>query len=295
MSSQSYLINQPMPLERRQMPAPTSHQSTDHRRRHSEEDKVDGNMPNETVADCATAASTNNTTKSKGLNLTTSSSFADKKQIAALMASTATFATEASSVAPSIETTFIAAAAATAQNSTGRLDKHLGDSIASLSLSDLDFAEQLDADNTQDALDSTNQAQQDNKCDEDETYDSLSETSNITRKHNGIDIENRFLRPRIKELHHYALAIDIVCDLDDEDTDSSDDDTISELSNRDGSTDKVRGFQAEDDECDDDEELFLSSLKEGLKFMHRARKSEKHIFALAAFLLDDSDDENDES
>ena len=297
MSSQSYLINQPMPLERRQMPSPTSHQSRDHRRhRHSDEDKVDSNMPIETVADCATAASTNNTTEGKGLNLTTSSSFAEKKQIAALMASTATIATEASSVAPSIETTFIAAAAATAQNSTGRLNKHFGDSIASLSLSDLDFAEKLDTDNTQDALNSTNQAQQD-KCDEDEIYDSLSETSNNTRDH-GIDIENRFLRPRLKELHHYALAMDIVCDIDDEDTDSSDDDTISEPSNHDGSTDEVRGFQAEDDDDDDDdddEELFLSSLKEGLKFMHRARKSEKHVHALAAFLLDDSDDEDDES
>ena len=273
------------------MPSPTSHQSIDHRRRHSDEDSVNSNMPIETVADCATAASTNNTTEGKGLNLTTSSSFAEKKQIAALMASTATFATEASSVAPSIETTFIAAAAATAQNSTGRLDKHLGDLIASLSLSDLDFAEQPGT--AQDALDSTNQAQQD-KCDEDEIYDSLSETSNNTRDH-GIDIENRFLRPRLKELHHYALAMDIVCNIDDEDTDSSDDDTISEPSNHDGSTDEVQGFQAEDDDNNNNEELFLSSLKEGLKFMHRPRKSEKHIFALAAFLLDDSDDEDDQS
>lgn len=275
------------------MSTPPSHQSKDHcRHRHSDEDKVEINMPIETVADCATAASTNNTAESKGLNLAISSSFIDRKQIAALMALSATIATEASSTAPSIETTFIAAAAA-AQKFTGRLDKHFGDSIASLSLSDLDFAEQADTDNTQGALGSTNQAQQDTfavPIDEDETYESLSETSNNTRD-NGIDIENRFLRPRIKEFHHYALAMDIVSDLDDDDSDSSDDDTVTEASKHDDTTDKIQGFQAQDD----NEELFLSSLKEGLEFISRPRISEKHIFALAGYLLDDRDDENDEN
>ena len=160
---------------------------------HTDEDKIECNMPIETVAVYATAASANNTTEGKGPNLNTSSAFTDRKQIAAAMPSTATIATEASSTAPSIETTFIAAVSATTQDPTGSLDKHLGNSLATLSLSDLDF--------------------------------------------------------------------------------------------------EVQSFQAQDD----NEERFLSSLKEGLEFMTRPRKSEKHIYALAEFLLDDSDDENDEN
>ena len=127
--------------------------------------------------------------------------------------------------------------------------------------------------------------------DEDETYESLSETSNNNTRDNGIDLENRFLRPRIKELHHYTLAMDIVIDLDDDDTGSSDDDTVTEASDHDDTTDEIQGFQAQDD----NEEAFLSSLKEGLEFVHRPRKSEKHFFALAQYLVGDSDDDDDEN
>ena len=282
MSSQSHLINQPMPLVRRKM---SSHQSRDHRRRRSEEDKGDSNMPIKTVTNFATAAAvSNNTTESKGLDLvTSSSSSAEKAQIAALMASTATIATEASSIAPSIETTFIAAAAATAQISSGRLAKDLGNSIASLSLSDFDFAEQ----ETEDAAASSHQVQQSttSPIDQGEFHENVSDTNNNKRDIN-IDIEIRFLRPRTKELHHHALAMDIVGDLDDEDTEI--DDSIVESSAQKDMIDEVQSFQ------DDSEAPFLSSLKEGLEFMSRPRKSEKHVFALTKYLLDDDDDDDDD-
>jgi hypothetical protein len=274
-----------MPLVRRKM---SSHQSRDHRRRRSEEDKGDSNMPIKTVTNCATAAAVpNNTTESKGLDLhvvTSSSSSAEKAQIAALMASTATIATEASSIAPSIETTFIAAAAATAQISSGRLAKDLGNSIASLSLSDFDFAEQ----ETEDAATSSHQVQQSttSPIDQGEFHENVSDTNNNKRDIN-IDIEIRFLRPRTKELHHHALAMDIVGDLDDEDTEI--DDSIVESSAQKDMIDEVQSFQ------DDSEAPFLSSLKEGLEFMSRPRKSEKHVFALTKYLLDDDDDDDDDS
>ena len=212
MNSKSHLVHQPM-------------EQRDHFRHHIDQDKIDSSMP--TFADCATAASTNNTTESNGPNLATPSAFADLKQIAALMTSTATMATEASSIAPSIETTFLGA-------------------VASLSNENLSEA-----------------------------------TTNTSGK-----IESTFLQPRTKELHHYALAMDIVGDLDDHS-----DNTISESSNHDDTNDEVQSFQAQDD----NEERFLSSLTEGLEFITRSRKSEKHVFALAEFLLDDSDHQNEEN
>ena len=49
-----------------------------------------------------------------------------------------------------------------------------------------------------------------------------------------------------------------------------------------------------DKDVTDDDDDYMCRLKEGLEFITRPRMSEKHLFALAGYLLDDSDDDDDD-
>jgi hypothetical protein len=76
---------------------------------------------------------------------------------------------------------------------------------------------------------------------------------------------------------------DIFADLDDDDT--TDESSIQR-------THRVQGGQEQEER----EEHFIGALKDGLEFLARPRKSEKHIFFVRDYLLDvgeDDDDDND--
>ena len=204
-----------------------------------------------------------------------------KEMIATMMASAATVATEASSMELPIETNFMMAAASH-KSLVSQSEKRLGDSLATLSLSDKDFGGPAD-DGEYNGVVSAQPEEQAAAPSIDEQDELLENSTQATCSGAA---NNAFLRPRIKELHHHVFAMDILANLDDDD----DDDTTDESSIQ--RTHRVQGGREQEER----EEHFMEKLKDGLEFLSRPRKSEKHIFFVRDYLLDvgeDDDDDND--
>ena len=126
-------------------------------------------------------------------------------------------------------------------------------------------------------------------ADDDSTDD---EDAGISSRHHRANTTNNrpwndLLRPRTSELHHYALAMDIINDLEA---------PFQRVWRRhDVDTNDLEDDQGLDDDSvhkgDDVKAHSLNSLSDGLKVLTRPRKSEKHIFFIADYLLDDDDDD----
>ena len=182
--------------------------------------------------------------------LSSSSSSSGINGIDKLMASTATLATESSSIS-SIDTTFLGAAA------------HLSGDKSTISQEKIASTEENgDASSSSyfsSFFDDVEKSEESRADDAAGAAAALPAESVVTAMHEN---NTAYLRPRKRELHHLTLAVDILNELDNEE---SDDESID-----------INGPRS-----------FFDNVERGLAKLSRPRKKERHFFSIAEDILQD--------